>query len=106
MSLRRLAVYLLLLPLAASCAGSGSTTTPPDSGGAGAAISAKGKLAKGVTGTCRLLQGEDGKDYSFSSSSIDSNFSDGERVCITGSPTTGFCMQGTQIELQSIDRCR
>ena len=104
----RWAICAVLLPLAA-CAGSGSTTTsapPPTAGEAGAAVTAAGKLAKGVTGTCRLLQGDDGKDYSFSSTSIDSNFADGEHVCVTGHPATGFCMQGTQIQLLAMERCR
>src|SRR5262245_12701438 len=66
---RRLAVCFLVLPLAVSCAGSGSTTTaPPASGGVGATVSATGKLAKGAEGTCRVLHGDDGKDYSFVSS--------------------------------------
>ena len=108
MDLRRLAASCLTLPIAVSCAGSRSPTTasPPASSGAGAAISAAGKLAKGAEGTCRVLHGDDGKDYSFVSSSIDSNFRDGDHVCVTGSPAMGFCMQGTQLEPQAMERCR
>lgn len=102
---RRLAVAILVLPLTASCAGSGSTTTatPP---AAGIDVSAMGKLAKGAEGTCRVLHGDDGRDYSFVSSSIDSNFRDGDHVCVTGTPAMGFCMQGTQLELLTMEGCR
>src|SRR5262245_11870569 len=99
----RWAICVVLLPLAA-CAGSGSTTTtaPP----AGAPVTVAGKLAKGAEGSCRVLHGEDGKDYSFASSAIDAKFRDGDRVCISGSTAMGFCMQGTQVELQSMEACR
>src|SRR5262245_44160457 len=105
MGLRRHAVYCLSLLLTCSCAGSGSKTTPAPTS-AEAAVAARGKLAKGVEGSCRVLHGEDGKDYSFVSSSVDAKFQDGERVCISGSPAMGFCMQGTQVELQTMEPCR
>ena len=105
MKLRRLGIYLLVAPLAAACAGSGSTTTQPPAS-TEVAVAARGKLAKGVEGTCRVLHGEDGKDYSFVSSAIDAKFQDGERVCFTGAPAMGFCMQGTQVELQTMEACR
>jgi hypothetical protein len=102
---RRLAVYFLVFPLTVSCAGSGSTK-PAAATSTEVAVAASGKLAKGAEGSCRVLHGDDGKDYSFVSSSIDANFKDGDHVCVTGSPTMGFCMQGTQVELQTMESCR
>src|SRR5215510_4903347 len=102
----RWAICVVLLPLAA-CAGSGSTTTTaPPSGAAGAPVTVAGKLANGAEGSCRVLHGDDGKDYSFASSAIDAKFRDGDHVCISGSTAMGFCMQGTQVELQTMEACR
>jgi hypothetical protein len=95
----------LSLPFVGSCAGSGSTATAAPPAAAEIAVAAMGKLVKGAEGSCRVLHGDDGKDYSFVSSSIDARFKDGDHVCVTGSPTMGFCMQGTQLELQTMDGC-
>jgi hypothetical protein len=103
-SLRGLAACVLVLSFAASCAGSSSTK--PAATSTELAVAASGKLAKGAEGSCRVLHGDDGKDYSFASSSIDARFKDGDHVCVTGSAAMGFCMQGTQVELQTMESCR
>jgi hypothetical protein len=33
-------------------------------------------------------------------------FRDGDHVCVTGTPAMGFCMQGTQLELLTMEGCR
>ena len=97
-----------VLMLAGSCAGSGTgtnssaVTASPRAG----ALRVSGTLASGVEGSCRVLHGDDGKDYSFGSSALDSRFKDGDHVCVTGSPAMGVCMQGTQLEVETMQACR
>src|SRR5262245_30202354 len=102
-----LAVGGVVSLFAGSCTGSGTGTGKTAAAApSAAALRVSGTLASGVEGSCRVLHGDDGKDYSFGSSSVDSSFKDGDHVCVTGSPTMGTCMQGTQLQVETMQACK
>ena len=63
-------------------------------------VTVTGCLQKGVEAQCSVLTAADGTNYSFVGG-------DGaENTCyeVTGTKTTGFCMQGTQLNVTKIEK--
>ena len=55
-------------------------------------------MARGVEAGCWTLTTEDGKSYSFTATGV----SEDQCVEVTGAPGMGFCMQGTQLDVQTL----
>ena len=90
---------LMLLALLAVMVPSAHAEDAAEADAAVGEISMTGCVQKGIEAGCWVLTDEHGKNYSFTDGSpaLDRCY------VVTGSPTMGFCMQGTQIAVETIE---